>query len=298
MRAGVLRPHVDGQHLGAQLRHTAPVRRARTSRAAACGAPPARARSSAAGTLMWMSAAAPTRAAVAAGQGHRRQAARLRRRERREHVGRPAARRDAEQHVARRGRAPPPAARRPGRSRSRWRSPSGSTCPSSGRSPPAPARSRSKRPDQFRREVLGVRGAAAVAAGQDPPAAPEAPPPSPRPPRPPAPAADAASAVEARGLGQRRAPRPRRRRSASAPVSPQRGGPLSMVARNCSSVTCDRSVELHRHVDLDRIVLAQRVPFPVLRRQQAAQVRVARRTRRRTDPRPRARGSPPTARCR
>ena len=60
VRAGVLRPHVDGQHLGAQLRHTAPVR---SSSHIACSRVRCTSCTRAVdgdGTLMWMSAAAPT----------------------------------------------------------------------------------------------------------------------------------------------------------------------------------------------------------------------------------------------
>ena len=90
-------------------------------------------------------------AAVAAGQRHgreRRCAAPPR-----TPRGRSATRRWSRCRSARRprGRSPPPGGRRPSRTRSRWRSPSGSTCPSSARSTPAPgAPARSARPARRR----------------------------------------------------------------------------------------------------------------------------------------------------
>ena len=69
-------------------------------------------------------------------------------------------------------------------------------------------------------------------------------------------------------------------------------------ARNSSSVTCSGSVVARRHLDLDRIVLAQRIALPVLGHQQPPRIRMAVERRCRTDPRPRARASSPPARRR
>ena len=236
VRAGVLRPHVDGQDLGAQLRHTAPVRSGRTSACSSVRCTSCTRAVEAAGTLTWMSAAAPTAppsrpvsatvvsppAFAAANAATTLADPPLQSRCR-------AARRPA-------GRAPRPGARRPVGSRSRSRAPSGSTCPSSARSPPARARSRSKRPTSSAAKCCAsaalpplphartrpparsaaIIAAAAAAAG---PAAGAAPPRAgARPPRESARPVDVSSGHQPRP--------PRRRRS------------FSMFARNCSSVTC------------------------------------------------------------
>ena len=49
----------------------------------------------------------------------------------------------------------------------------------------------------------------------------------------------------------------------------------STFARNSSSVTCSGSVASRRHLDLHRIVLAQRIAFPVLRHQQPPRIGMA-----------------------
>ena len=92
----------------------------------------------------------------------------------------------------------------------------------------------------------------------------------------------------------------RRRRSSGRALTVIRASadPSSTLARNSSSVTCSGSRRPRRHPDLHRVVLAQRIALPVLRHQQPPRIRDGRRTRCRTDPTPRARASWPPARRR
>ena len=72
----------------------------------------------------------------------------------------------------------------------------------------------------------------------------------------------------------------------------------SMLRTNSSSVTWVGDVEGHRHLDLDRVVLARRDGLPSPRASGCAAGRGGRRRRRRTGRRPRARTSWRWARCR
>ena len=172
VRAGVLRPHVDGHRFGAKFRHRLSlVHRPALDQLADHVQQRAvhflDARASRRRHVHVDVGQPARRAAVAAGQRDRRSArAPAPPRSAAQHVRRVAARRDAERHVARRARALRPAARTRARTRSRSPTPSGCSCRSSAQSPATPAARVLKPPDQLGREVLRVRRAAAVAEHQ------------------------------------------------------------------------------------------------------------------------------------
>ena len=238
------------------------------------------------GTLTWMSASRPGRAAVAAGQRDRPQPAGARRLERARR--RSARRRSSRSRTRRRRppRAPRSAARTRARTRSRWRRSSACSCRSSA---PAPRTRRARagtgrpaRPRSAARRRRCRRCRTPAPSG---------------PPR--APSRDASTAAVATAVRSR--PRTRRcsvdRRVERARVTVATAAPTSIGGISPCGVRSripaptrrarldvgdelllrhlQRLVRLHRQLDLHRVVLPQRIPFPVVRHQDAAQVGMA-----------------------
>ncbi len=192
VRAGVLRPHVDGHRLAAKFRRrcTSGIRSPAQCRARSTGEAGqqfARSTSSqiawssvmctsctravdSCGTLMWICRHSAERAAVAPGQRDRLQPAAGGLAHRLDHVRRPAARRDRNGDVAGAARAPRSAARTPARTRKSFAtlvSTLASVVSAMRRHPGALALEPA---DQLRGDVLRVGGAAAVAEHQQLPA--------------------------------------------------------------------------------------------------------------------------------
>ena len=217
---------------------------------------------------------------------------RARRLQRRDHVRRGAAGADAERDVARPAQRLDLAREHALERVVVRRRSSARSCRSSAPPPPAPTRSRSKRP------TSSAATCCASAALPPLPNTSSLPPPPQR-------VDDCRRRVEHRLRIRRpsraRAARWSRRTSIGAArrsCHPRVSRSFSTLARNSSSVTCSGSRGPRRHPDLHRIVLAQRIAFPVLGHQQPPRIGMAVERRCRTDPRPRARASWPPARRR
>ena len=236
VRAGVLRPHVDGHRFGAELRHASVSTNASsTSSQIACS------------SVRWTSwtravdggrhvhvdlGGAPDLAAVAPGQRNRPQAEPPRRGERRHDVGRAAAGADPEHHVARLAERLDLPREHPVERVVVARCSSGRWCRSSARSRPAPrARAESgrrARPPRAARRPR-CRRCRRPAACRRRGAPRQSPPPRAR------------SAASRRGE-RARAARWSRPNTASQPLTVRARRSFAMFARNSSSVTCVGSV--------------------------------------------------------
>ena len=232
------------------------------------------------GTLRWMSTArpsAPPSRPVSPIVARPRARARL---DGRQHVGRPAARRNPDQHVARlpvrlhlpREHALEPVVvadrRQDARvGRQRQRRPRRAARARTARPVPPRSAARRRRCRRCRTPAPSARPQRRRSAR--------------RPPRAPAPAARAgharaAAIVSAKASSTRRVAVGGRHRLSvpRRPDPPRASRSAAMFAWNSCSVSWSGVVDLRRHLDLHRVVLAQRVPLPVLRHQQPAQVAV------------------------
>ena len=194
------------------------------------------------------------------------------------HVGRRAARRDAQQHVARTAQAPRPAGRTPARTRSRCRSPSARSCPSSA---PAPARRAPlalEAPDSSAAKCWASAALPPLPQTSTLPPGRERRPASARRPRSCPRRCGAARRVVPAAVSSKRL-RGTARATAIGRLHLEPGRCVrgaarcrSMLRTNSSSVTCSGSPMSTGTFDLHRVVLAQRVAFPVVGHQDAPQV--------------------------
>ena len=200
----------------------------------------------------------------------------------RQHVGRRAARRDAQQRRRPAGRAPRPAGRTPARTRSRWRPPSGRSCRSSARAPARPRRSRANRPTSSAAKCCASAALPPLPHSQHLAA------------RPASACTPGRRGRDDRRRTPRRAPGGERRSCRRRPFDGTRRGRRRHVTLTAPGGRCRRApsrsrrdvrlelllghlqrrVDLRRHLDLHRVVLAQRMAFPVLGHQQPPQVAV------------------------